>query len=275
MIETKSCILLVDDSRSARERFEALFKKAGYWVSCAGDGQEGLEKLQTNAVDLIISDLEMPLLDGLGFCQAVKGDRKLRHSYFIMLTAQTELRCRLQCLNSGADDCILKTAHPAELLARVHAGLRSRRLERERQQTQAELLHTEKMSTIARLAAELTHEINNPLGYIISNLGSLKKYQSQLSRYIAAQNEALSSAPSPPPQAQQLLEQRRQLKIDQIIDDGEELINESRSGAEHIAKVVAELRKFMLVDRVDGDIDRQLKKFPNLPCPGDRGAFHG
>jgi len=244
MGEIRSNILLVDDSRSARSRISEILENAGCSVILAVDGQDGLEKLREQDVDLIISDLEMPLLDGLGLCRAVKTDRQLSQIYFIMLTARTELATRVQGLDTGADDYIVKTTHPAELMARVRAGLRIRRLEKELQRAQAYLFHAEKIASIGQLAAGLAHEINNPLGFIISNLGSLDKYLARLSGFIADQDAVLTSIGEPPKEIGRLTEHRRQLNIDRLLEDGKELISESRDGAERIAGLIGKLRDF-------------------------------
>ncbi len=241
-------ILLVDDSRSVRSRISVILSEAGYNVIVAEDGREGLRLLQDHKIDLIISDLEMPFVNGLELCQTVKSDEHLHQIYFILLTARAEIGSRVQGLETGADDYIVKTTHQDEFIARVRAGLRVRELERKLQRSQAHLFHSEKMASIGQLAAGLAHEINNPVGFIISNLGSLEKYISRLTGFITAQKTILESAHIADDELCRLTEQYRRLKIDQILDDSSELIAESREGAERIASIVANLRNFLDIE---------------------------
>jgi signal transduction histidine kinase len=248
MTVEKNIILLVDDSRSVRSQIGSILETAGYQIITAVDGKDGLNKLGENEVDLIISDLEMPVLDGLGFCRAVKGDPRLRGIYFIMLSARSETETRVRGRDTGADDYIVKTTHMDEFLARVRGGLRIRRLERELNIAQAHLFHTEKMASLGQLSAGLAHEINNPIGFIISNLTSLDRYLARLVEFIDNQAAVLAKGENSAAELDSLAEQRRRLKIDHILEDGKELIAESREGAERISRIVGNLRNFMDVD---------------------------
>lgn len=248
MVEKQSNILLVDDSRSVRSYVGEILEAAGYQVIVAVDGQDGMQKLQEHDVDLIVSDLEMPLMDGLDLCRAVKSDQRLRSIYFILLTVRTELKTRVLGLDSGADDYIIKTTHPAELIARVRAGLRIRQLERDLKLTQAHLFYAEKMASIGQLSAGLAHEINNPISFIISNLATLEKYLKRLFAFMDCQSQALAAGGPVPEALEQVAGRQQRLKIDRIVADGQELINESRDGAERIAELVGKLRSFMSME---------------------------
>jgi signal transduction histidine kinase len=259
----KNKILLVDDSRSVRSQIGSILEAAGYQTISAVDGQDGLNKLAENEVDLIISDLEMPVLDGLGFCRAVKSDPRLRSIYFIMLSARTEIETRVRGRDTGADDYIVKTTHKDEFLARVRGGLRIRGLEQELKKTQAHLFHAEKMASLGQLSAGLAHEINNPIGFIISNLTSLDRYLARLGEFIDNQTAVLAKSEPSAPELDALAEQRRRLKIDHIRKDGKELIVESREGAERISRIVGNLRNFLDVDSYESrptDLNESLEQ---------------
>ena len=109
--------------------------------------------------------------------------------------------------------------------------------------TQAKVLHQEKMATIGQLAAGVAHEINNPMGFILSNLGTLNKYLAKLKSYIDQQEQLLFDQ-TDIAQRQQLQEQRRGSKIDQILDDLDDLIAETIEGADRVKRIVGDLKGF-------------------------------
>ncbi len=120
----------------------------------------------------------------------------------------------------------------------------------ELKETQGHLLQQEKMASIGQLAAGVAHEINNPVGFIMSNLTTLGKYGERLAGFIQAQADALAASPSPEKTAE-LAELRRRLKLDQIIADLGQLISESIDGAERVKKIVQDLKSFSRIDEAE------------------------
>ncbi len=127
-------LLLVEDSSTMRKMIAAWLQQEGYEVATAGDGLQGLEKAREVSPELIITDYEMPELDGPGFCQALKADPELRMVPVIMLTTLGATESRVIGLDSGADDYLEKPKSPAEvpeIFARVRSQLRIADLRRE------------------------------------------------------------------------------------------------------------------------------------------------
>lgn len=112
---------------------------------------------------------------------------------------------------------------------------------------QVTLIQQEKMATIGQLAAGVAHEINNPMAYITSNLRSLDKYLSKINEFLTAQQTACSAVEDQENIAE-LTTLRKKLKIDYLIEDGGELINESVEGAERVRDIVQSLKTFSRVD---------------------------
>ena len=114
--------------------------------------------------------------------------------------------------------------------------------------TQEQLLQSEKMASIGQLAAGVAHEINNPIGYVHSNLGTLREYMGALFGMIEAYATALA-APDPSAHAEALRTQRGKLDIDFILGDLPQLLDESREGIERVTRIVQDLKEFSHVGR--------------------------
>lgn len=112
----------------------------------------------------------------------------------------------------------------------------------------AKLLQQEKMASIGQLAAGVAHEINNPVGFVTSNLGTLGKYLSRLTEFVNKQSE-LCSAMAGAEQGSEMVDLRKALKIDYILADTEALIKESLDGVERVRTIVQNLKSFSRVDQ--------------------------
>jgi len=114
-----------------------LLQDEGYEVVIAKDGKEGLAKAhETEDLDLILTDFEMPEMDGAGLCRELKADKFLRSIPVLLLTTLAETENKVLGLDSGADDYIQKPKSPGdikELFARIRAHLRIADLRRPRE----------------------------------------------------------------------------------------------------------------------------------------------
>jgi signal transduction histidine kinase len=113
---------------------------------------------------------------------------------------------------------------------------------------QEQLLRSEKMASIGQLAAGVAHEINNPIGYVGSNLGTLQDYGAALLTLLEKYHEALFSE-APEVRRAEILQLRQQLDIDYIVSDLPSLLRESREGIERVTKIVQDLKDFSRVGR--------------------------
>ncbi len=116
--------------------------------------------------------------------------------------------------------------------------------------SQAKILQQEKMASIGQLAAGVAHEINNPMAFIASNLGTLDKYIRRLKDFIQAQSETIKSLKAIEA-IEKLDKKRKELKLDYTIDDIDLLVKESRDGSERVQKIVQELNRFSRMDNAE------------------------
>ncbi len=117
-------ILLVEDDPSIREVTALGLRAAGFTVTTAADGADGLDRWRSDAPDLVILDVMLPRLDGLEVCRAIRRDSTVP---IVMLTARADTIDVVVGLECGADDYVRKPFEMPELVARVRAALRRRR----------------------------------------------------------------------------------------------------------------------------------------------------
>jgi len=114
-------ILIVEDDLKIAALLADYFDAAGYRTSRVTDGVSGVEAVRAGGVDLVILDLMLPKLDGIGVCRSV---REFSQVPIIMLTARVDEIDRLLGLDSGADDYVCKPFSPREVVARARVHLR-------------------------------------------------------------------------------------------------------------------------------------------------------
>jgi signal transduction histidine kinase/ligand-binding sensor domain-containing protein/DNA-binding response OmpR family regulator len=118
-------LLIVEDNAAVRAYVRSVFQ-AEYSIREAADGQEGLAIAQEEIPDIIISDVMMPVMDGIAFCRVLKTTARTAHIPVILLTARTSLLFKVEGLETGADDYVTKPFHPQVLQLKVRNMLRRR-----------------------------------------------------------------------------------------------------------------------------------------------------
>lgn len=129
-VRTVRNILVVDDSRAQRLLLASGLKRLGYRVLQAESGVDALKVVETNEIDLILSDWMMPGMTGVEFCRALRARELDRYVYFILLTSKAEKSAVTEGLDVGADDFLIKPVDSGELHARIRAGERLLAMER-------------------------------------------------------------------------------------------------------------------------------------------------
>lgn len=112
-------ILIVDDSRSLREVVAIALKGAGYDVIEAGDGKEGLAKLDGQKIHLIISDVNMPVMDGIAMVKEIKNNATYKFTPIIMLTTEAGADLKQAGKDAGVKAWVVKPFKPEQMLDAV------------------------------------------------------------------------------------------------------------------------------------------------------------
>jgi two-component system, sensor histidine kinase ChiS len=152
-------ILVADDNTDMRAYVMETLARAGFSVAGAETGREAWERLAAQRFDVVVSDVMMPELDGLGLTAKIKSFAPLADTPVILLTARGGAEALASGLDAGADDYIAKPFVSEELVARVRAAVRMRRL-------QEELREKSHQSGMAGVAAGVVHNLGNVLNSI-------------------------------------------------------------------------------------------------------------
>lgn len=205
----RKTLLLVEDNYSLRQYINLVLSET-YNLICAENGETALNILNdssfvpprrgraaaaTRGIDLIISDVMMPIMDGFEFLEALRNDEQWCHVPVIMLTARVEMRDKLKALRIGVDDYMIKPFEEAELVARVqnilkHAEERHHQAEEERLPG-ANSSAREAVATQPRLKAEelawlerLEHTARGLLGEFQTNIDDLADHMAMSRRQL-------------------------------------------------------------------------------------------
>ncbi|MFK5926927.1 MAG: ATP-binding protein [Desulfuromusa sp.] len=258
---SSSQLLLVDDSAMNLDTLLATLED-NYDLRVAIDGQSALDLIAAGyRPDLILLDIMMPGLDGYAVCQKLQADESTREIPIIFLTALDSDDDEAKGLELGAVDYISKPFSPAIVIRRVQTQLALKQHQdhlqslvqaktkelteayKDLKQVHDQMLQQEKMASIGQLAAGVAHEINNPAGFIGSNLNSLQKYVAKLNEGIAFLERTIMDM-NDPELATQVKKMKRRLKFEFIQEDIDDLITESKDGIDRIALIVRNLKGF-------------------------------
>lgn len=233
--------------------------------------------LTENRIDILILDILMPAITGIDLLTRLKSDPNYDDLLIIMLTSLDDLESYKKCFELGAFDYINKPINVIELNARLKVAIESKNssnhlkalIETTRTQneelkemnaklTEAKfsLVQSEKMAAIGQLAAGIAHEINNPMGFVISNFDTLRKYFNRVIEFLTFVQDRIDGR-EPSEQLDlcryktELSDKYKSLKMDYIMDELEDIFTDSIGGLQRITEIVQSLRVFARSSRDD------------------------
>lgn len=170
MLESRpnSVVLVVDDNAENRALAQATLEDEGYVVRLASSGEEAIAIFEAERPDCILLDIRMPGMDGFAVCSQIRGRAGGAETPIVFLTALRDVDTFDRALRAGGDDFLMKPVRPTELLVRVQAALKLRRMSAElrehydlvrRQRDDLMRLQLQK----ERLTAFVVHDLKNPV----------------------------------------------------------------------------------------------------------------
>lgn len=255
-------LLIVDDEEPVRNLFAAYLEEH-YTCETAADAQEALDMLARGPFALVLSDMQMPGLGGIELL------RKIVEHYpetaVIMISGVDRTQRVIDAIRVGASDYLIKPCELDVLAFSIERALERRMLLRnarrykkdleirnaelaqqkvELVRLQAQMVQSEKMASLGLLAAGVAHELNNPAGFIYSNVDVLRQHVERLERCLFAYDEMTL----PNQDADRIAKIKAEIDYDNIVNDLESIMSDCHLGAERIRDVVQNLRLFSRLD---------------------------
>lgn len=267
-------ILVVDDEKLnlfiARDYINSIMEKCNIILCSSPNAVMGF--LETEEIDIVLLDIVMPGMSGIDVLESIRDRKEYNNIQVIMLTSLGDKESFKKCFEMGADDYILKPIDLTEFSARLKAAVKTRsntlilkemfeqiktqnqelkELNKRLEDTRFHMIQKEKLASIGELAAGVAHEINNPIGFIGSNLETMGNFVAKIMNVVGSYKEFVNSVKPFSGDSTKLKEQierlentERKNKLDFIVNDLQDIIKDSRDGIERISKIVQSLKGF-------------------------------
>ncbi|MEC4894992.1 MAG: hybrid sensor histidine kinase/response regulator [Oscillatoria sp. PMC 1051.18] len=248
----KNDILVVDDTPDNIRFLSTMLTEQGYNVRKAINGQMALTAVQAVLPDLILLDINMPGLDGYEVCKQLKQNEKTNPVPVIFLSALDDTEDKIKAFKVGGVDYITKPFHFEEVLARIKNQLTIKQLQSqlkeqnqqlketltELKSAQAQLIHKEKMVSLGKLVAGISHQLNNPISFIAGNLDFTRNYIQDLLQLIKIYQQEY-------PQPTEIIKEAiQEIDLEFISADLEKVLGSIQAGSERISTIILALRIF-------------------------------
>lgn len=267
-------ILVVDDERLNLVVAEAHLKNMSreFKIILSQYPLEVEKLVIENDIDIVLLDIVMPKMNGTEVIELLRKNYHLNDVQIIMLTSVTDAETFKVCFDMGADDYLKKPIDATELQARLKAAIKTRNnakilkkmYQRLREQNselkelnnvikeaQFHMIQKEKLASIGELAAGVAHEINNPLGYVGSNIETLNNFTGKIKKVVSVYRKSLEGLELLDVYHERgqayfacVREAERKYKFDFVMDELNSIMKDSGEGIERISKIVQTLKNF-------------------------------
>ncbi|WP_353932573.1 response regulator [Okeanomitos corallinicola TIOX110] len=259
-MENDDLILVVDDTPANLEVISEALSDAGLEVAIATDGERAIKQAERSSPGLILLDIMMPGIDGFETCRRLKASSITKEIPVIFMTALSDSTDKINGFNLGAVDYITKPFQEAEVIARVKTHLKLRQLNKNletqvclrtaelmtalkrMEDSQIQLIQSEKMATLGQLVAGVAHEINNPINFIHGNLTHIEEYTQTLLEFLH-----LYQIYYPQPVGE-IQAKAKEMDLNFLQEDMPKIISSLRIGTDRIRQIVLSLRNFSRLD---------------------------
>jgi signal transduction histidine kinase len=264
--KSAATILIVDDEKINVALFSAQLKDSYSSTIGAYSGEEALRIVEAQPPDLILLDIMMPGMSGFEVTSKLKGSSSTSNIPIIVISALNDRDSCIRALECGAEEFLSKPVQKAELLMRVRNLLKlkkaqdflaaqSSRLEKQiaaddlrLSELQEKLFQSEKLASIGQLAAGIAHEINNPIGFVKSNLNRLSDYVQRIDEVLQCYEAVEPLLPREAEAALAIREIKARTDLALIRAEVPDLIAESQDGVSRVGKIVHDLKDFSRAD---------------------------
>ncbi|MGZ3235954.1 MAG: ATP-binding protein [Burkholderiaceae bacterium] len=252
----KTRILAVDDDPSLLATVFLSLNDAGYEILQAESGVAALSLITDSPPDLALLDISMPGMSGLELAKHLRDETTIP---FMFLTSYWNPNMVKEAAEYGAVGYLVKPFNISQAIPAIEAGMArskdiTKLLQKQRElysrldQAHGQLAQSEKLASIGQLAAGIAHEINNPIGFVHSNIGTLSDYIDALFEIINAYEASESCFPSDGELIAGLKKIKTDLDLCFLREDIPHLICESKDGIARVRKIVQDLKDFCHVD---------------------------
>ena len=265
----QTLVLVADDDEQVREVTSRALRMQGYDAVSASDGAEALSCLDKHPIDFLLTDVRMPGMSGLDLAREVRS--RCPRIPIVMMTAFSDLEAATAAAAMGVsgylkkpfDDIMEVPATVGRILGARDADSdgdeqgdggsasedRLEEAQEELRSLQVQFLKQEKLASLGQLAAGIAHELNNPIGFIVSNLNTLGQYAGDILRLVMVYRKLARWALACDVEdgkalAAKVRKLEEEVDVNFIVDDLIPLVTQSKEGADRVRGIVADLKTF-------------------------------